>query len=368
MRCCARACAAISTATCARPGWCTQASRLPRTTARSSRCRTGTARRSDSEWLASAQAYWQPSDYVVVSLGGAADADEAVADRLDAQRRLRLRAARRRLSRPLVLAVHRQRDDHQHRGAHAALGHALELSRRSRGSACATRCSSREMEHSDQIRFEDGFTAGKPRLAGLRFSIEPAPGWSLSANRLMQFGGGERGGDSFGDFLDALFKPHQNDNRSDGSARTRSSATRSPRGPAASSSRGARRSPPISSTPAKTPPTKATTAWATRRCRSASRSRDCGSASISRTKRSEWQNGWYAHGIYLDGMTNDGRVLGHWGADRRVFDRRASARRRTCCASAGSRPSAADLQCAGAHRRQRKLRPRSTTSAAMTWR
>ncbi len=72
-----------------------------------------------------------------------------------------------------------------------------------------------EMEHSDRIRFEDGFTAGKPRLAGLRFSIEPAPGWSLSANRLMQYGGGERGGDSFGDFLDALFKPHQKDNRSD---------------------------------------------------------------------------------------------------------------------------------------------------------
>jgi hypothetical protein len=34
---------------------------------------------------------------------------------------------------------------------------------------------------------------------------------------------------------------------------------------------------------------------------------------------SEWQNGWYTHTIYLDGMTNDGHVLGHWGADRRVF-------------------------------------------------
>jgi hypothetical protein len=34
---------------------------------------------------------------------------------------------------------------------------------------------------------------------------------------------------------------------------------------------------------------------------------------------SEWQNGWYTHDIYLDGMTNDGHVLGHWAADRRVF-------------------------------------------------
>jgi hypothetical protein len=32
---------------------------------------------------------------------------------------------------------------------------------------------------------------------------------------------------------------------------------------------------------------------------------------------SEWQNGWYTHGIYLDGLTNDGHVLGHWGADHR---------------------------------------------------
>ena len=35
---------------------------------------------------------------------------------------------------------------------------------------------------------------------------------------------------------------------------------------------------------------------------------------------SEWQNGWYVHGIYLDGLTQDGDVLGHWGADERVFE------------------------------------------------
>ena len=34
---------------------------------------------SDSEWLASAQAYWQPNDYILVSLGGAGDADDVVA-------------------------------------------------------------------------------------------------------------------------------------------------------------------------------------------------------------------------------------------------------------------------------------------------
>jgi hypothetical protein len=34
---------------------------------------------------------------------------------------------------------------------------------------------------------------------------------------------------------------------------------------------------------------------------------------------SEWQNIWYVHYIFLDGMTNDGLVLGNWGADQRNF-------------------------------------------------
>jgi hypothetical protein len=33
---------------------------------------------------------------------------------------------------------------------------------------------------------------------------------------------------------------------------------------------------------------------------------------------SEWQNGWYVHHIYQDGLTNRGSVIGHWGATRRV--------------------------------------------------
>jgi hypothetical protein len=33
----------------------------------------------------------------------------------------------------------------------------------------------------------------------------------------------------------------------------------------------------------------------------------------------EWQNVWYTHHIYRDGLTNEGRVLGHWGADWRAL-------------------------------------------------
>jgi hypothetical protein len=31
----------------------------------------------------------------------------------------------------------------------------------------------------------------------------------------------------------------------------------------------------------------------------------------------EWQNGWYVHHIYQDGLRNDGHVIGHWGGDWR---------------------------------------------------
>jgi hypothetical protein len=35
----------------------------------------------------------------------------------------------------------------------------------------------------------------------------------------------------------------------------------------------------------------------------------------------EWQNAWYVHHIYQDGLVNEGHVLGHWGGDwRRTGD------------------------------------------------
>src|SRR5262249_53626347 len=69
-----------------------------------------------------------------------------------------------------------------------------------------------DMEHTDRIRISSGFTSGNPGLAGLHLAIEPAPGWSLAANRLAQFGGGERA-KSFQDFLNALIDPEEFDER-----------------------------------------------------------------------------------------------------------------------------------------------------------
>src|SRR5690606_1103483 len=45
--------------------------------------------------------------------------------------------------------------------------------------------------------------------------IEPMPGWSLGASRILQFAGGERKR-SVGDFIDAFFFPVRYDNVGDG--------------------------------------------------------------------------------------------------------------------------------------------------------
>jgi hypothetical protein len=275
---------------------------------------------SHSEWLASAQGYWQPSDYIVVSLGAAADADDTV-------------ATGSMLSAGFDFA---QLDvGYRDHWFSPFTDSAMIISTEARTLPSVTLSNYRpltrlglryevflaQMEHSSRIRFadEDGFTAGRPRLAGLRFSIEPTPGWSLSANRMMQFGGGERGGRSLQDFLDALIKPHQSDNRSD----TLSAEAEFGNQTAAWTSRFI--------FPGRVP--FAAYLEYAGEDNSYEGNYRLGNAALSvgitfprlwqrfdlTYEASEWQNGWYTHSIYLDGMTNDGRVLGHWGADRRVF-------------------------------------------------
>ncbi|HTC14809.1 MAG TPA: capsule assembly Wzi family protein [Steroidobacteraceae bacterium] len=68
------------------------------------------------------------------------------------------------------------------------------------------------MSETDQIeiRNPDGstsFTRGYPKFAGLHLGIEPMNGWALAANRVLIFGGGAAGGQSFHDVLEAFFDP-----------------------------------------------------------------------------------------------------------------------------------------------------------------
>jgi len=174
-----------------------------------------------------------------------------------------------------------------------------------------------EMEYSDRIAYQGGYTAGEPRLGGIRLAIEPGGGWSLSANRVVQFGGGERGGRSAGDFFDALFKPHDYDNTSDSWSSDEEFGNQ-------------------------------TAAWTSRMLipgrvpfavyfeyagedTSYSGNYRLGNVAFSAGidfpllwnafdftyEFSEWQNGWYVHSIYGDGLTNEGHGIGHWFGDAR---------------------------------------------------
>jgi hypothetical protein len=174
-----------------------------------------------------------------------------------------------------------------------------------------------EMEHSDRIVVADGFTSGKPGLAGLHLAIEPAPGWSLALNRLAQFGGGERS-KSFGDFIDALIDPEEFDERGNVSLEEEFGNQA-----AAWTSQFI--------FPGRVPfTTYLEYAGEDRAYEGNFRSFSNAALSIGVTfprlwraidltyEASEWQNSWYVHSIYRDGLTEDGHVLGHWGADSRL--------------------------------------------------
>lgn len=173
------------------------------------------------------------------------------------------------------------------------------------------------MSASDRIAFQGGYTDGNPRLAGMHLSIEPASGWSLGGNRIMQFGGGERGGSSVKDFFNALFKPHDYDNTSASLNSDQEFGNQA----AAWTSRML--------FPGRVP--LAVYFEYAGEDASYSGNYRLGNAALSAGidfpqlwqsfdltyEFSDWQNGWYVHGIYQDGLTNDGRVLGHWFGEQR---------------------------------------------------
>jgi hypothetical protein len=187
-----------------------------------------------------------------------------------------------------------------------------------------------EMEYSDRIHFGDNCnpkqppqpgetcTAGKPRLGGMRVGIAPVPGWSLSANRLLQFGGGDRDS-SFSDFVRALWRPRQYDNIGSGVTQQTQFGNQL----ASFTSRFI--------FPSATP-FSAYLEYAGEDTSYEGNYR-LGNSALSiglhfprlwnhfdlTVEASEWQNAWYVNNVYGDGLTENGRVLGHWGADRRVL-------------------------------------------------
>jgi hypothetical protein len=168
------------------------------------------------------------------------------------------------------------------------------------------------MSASDRIAFDGRLTSGNPSLTGLHLSIEPAAGWSIGVNRLVQFGGGERS-TSFGDFLDAVLRPSKFDNlgtdQDFGNQLSSITSRFLSQGDV---------------------PFAVYFEYA---AEDTSYSDDyrLGNVGLSAgvhfptlwqdfeltAEISEWQNGWYVHPIYQDGLRNEDSVIGHWGGDWR---------------------------------------------------
>jgi hypothetical protein len=153
-------------------------------------------------------------------------------------------------------------------------------------------------------------SSGNPHLFGTQLSIEPFPGWSLGVNRLLQYGGGSGLPDSASFLLRDFFKPSglsQLQGKQQASYVTRFLF------------------------PGKTP--FAIYAQYAGVDNSDGGSYLLGDAALAagidvpRVWRhfdltyevSEWQDYWYVHYVFLNGLTQDGLVLGNWGADQRRF-------------------------------------------------
>ncbi len=172
-----------------------------------------------------------------------------------------------------------------------------------------------EMSERDNILYEGESVSGKPQIGGMLISIEPAPGWALSASRLLQFGGGPRSS-SLSDFMDAFFNPTKYDNVSDIEDEQFGNQV------AAFGSRFV--------FPARHP----FAVYFEYAGEDGSRSEGwrLGNVSLSAGidiprlwdrfdltyEVSDWQNAWYVNAVYPDGTSNEGHVIGHWGADDRV--------------------------------------------------
>jgi hypothetical protein len=162
----------------------------------------------------------------------------------------------------------------------------------------------------DNILYQGVAGRGDPKLFGVQFSIEPFPGWSLGVNRLLEYGGGSGLPDSASFLVRDFFKPS-----------------------GLSQTQGNQQASYVSRFifPGHVP--FAVYFQYAGEDNSNGGSYLLGNAALSAGidfprlgqhfdatyEVSEWQNIWYVHNIFLDGMTSAGLVLGNWGADERNF-------------------------------------------------
>ncbi len=174
------------------------------------------------------------------------------------------------------------------------------------------------MSNSDLIEYGGQLSSGHPRLAGVHLSVEPAQGWALGVNRLLQYGGGARPG-SVSDLLHAFFNPSKYDNTNPNLTVDQQFGNQ------------------VASFtsefifPGRVP----FSVYFEYAGEDTSHSQNYLLGNVGFTggihfprlwhrfeltyEVSEWQNAWYVNTVYGDGLRNKGNVIGHWGADLRNF-------------------------------------------------
>jgi hypothetical protein len=276
--------------------------------------------RSDSSYEASLAGYWQPSDYLLVNVGAVAYEGDST---------LTGTVASFGMEYAQLDVGYRDHwlspfsDSAMLSSTHAQTMPSITVS----NYTPLTRLGLRyqfflaEMSESSNIAFQGGFTAGNPRLAGLQVSIEPFAGWSLGVTRVLQHGGGERD-ESLGDLFNAFFNPAEYDN----------TGTDADFGNqvAAFTSQFVLPAPVPVAVYFEYAGEDTSTLSNLRLGNSALavgvRLPKIGERFDLTVEASEWQNGWYVHGIYQDGLRHEGNVIGHWGGDERVLNDGVGAR------------------------------------------
>jgi Capsule assembly protein Wzi len=277
---------------------------------------------SKSTWEASAQAYWQPSDYILAEVGGVGYEGRTnfTGSMLSiggsyAQLDLGFRPH---WWSPLS-------DSSMLMSTEAPTMPSVTLSNYEPFTPLGIRYEffDERMSKSNHIAFEepDGTfidKTGNPLLFGAHLSIEPVSGWSFGVSRLLQYGGAGRP-ESLTDLAKGFFNPSGADNiGSDLSFNNQFGNQQA----AFSSS---------FIFPGKVP----FVVYADYAGEDTSHGKNylLGNSALSvgihfpriferfdlTVETSEWQNSWYVHNLYLDGMRNDGFVTGNWGADQRTF-------------------------------------------------
>jgi Capsule assembly protein Wzi len=170
-----------------------------------------------------------------------------------------------------------------------------------------------KMSRQDGIRYGDTTTSGSPRLAGIHVAIEPVTGYAVAVNREAQYGGGARSGSEWSDFWDALIENQNTVGAGEEASNRVASLTSS------------------ILFPGKIP-------FAVRAEYAAEDNAYAGNKLLGATnfsigldfpvlwrdfdvtwEMSDWQNDWYVHYLYPEGLTNKDLVVGHWFGDERQF-------------------------------------------------